>query len=343
MSSDVLVRRQGWAGRMTLNRPKAINALTAPMVDSIARALTDWSSDPAVQHVVLDGAGDRGLCAGGDVLSLSQSNAKGSAFAKQFWADEYRLNAQIKRYCKPIVALMDGIVMGGGIGLASHASHRIVTERSVLAMPETGIGLIPDVGGTWLLSHAPGETGTYLGMTGSRMTAADAIFAGFADAFITSSDLPALTLALEAAAPGTINEVMARFTKAPPASGLAALQPKIDALFGGGSAIEIMAALAKDGGEWAVKTHGLLLSKSPKAMAITVVALRTARGLPDLEAALEIEHRLVTRLFEDGEFIEGVRALLVDKDKAPKWRPASIDQITPDLVARYFEPTDIAS
>ena len=191
-TDEVLIRREGRAGRITMNRPKALNALTFPMIGHIRAALAGWKDDPSVELVLLDGAGERGLCAGGDVRSLYESRAQGSGFARTFWRDEYRLNALIARYPKPYVAIQDGIVMGGGIGLSSHASHRIVTERSQLAMPETGIGLIPDVGGTWLLANAPGQVGVYLGLTGEAMRGADAIHARFSDALVPSAKLPAL-------------------------------------------------------------------------------------------------------------------------------------------------------
>ena len=196
-TDEVLISREGRAGRITMNRPKALNALTYPMVGQIWNALLDWRDDPAVELVLIDGAGERGLCAGGDVRSLYESRTQGSGAARSFWSEEYRLNALIGRYPKPFVAIQDGIVMGGGIGLSGHARHRIVTERSQLAMPETGIGLIPDVGGTWLLAHAPGETGIYLGLTGERMGAADAIYARFSDAFVPSHKLGELRCAIE--------------------------------------------------------------------------------------------------------------------------------------------------
>ena len=191
-SDDVLIRREGRAGRITMNRPAALNALTLGMVRKIWAALTAWVDDPAVHLVLLDGAGGKALCAGGDVRSLYDSRTQGSALPRAFWSEEYPLNALIGRYPKPYVALQDGIVMGGGIGLSGHARHRIVTERSRLAMPETGIGLIPDVGGTWLLAHAPGEAGIYLGLTGEAMGAADAIHARFADVLVPSARLPEL-------------------------------------------------------------------------------------------------------------------------------------------------------
>ncbi len=183
-ADEILIRREGRAGRITLNRPKALNALTYPMVQAIWTALNDWANDPTVALVLVDGAGERGLCAGGDVIALYETRTQGSGFAAEFWRDEYILNAYIGRYPKPYVALMDGIVLGGGIGISSHGSHRIVSERAHLAMPETGIGLIPDVGGTWLLANAPGQTGVYLGLTGAKMDAADALYAKFADTYI---------------------------------------------------------------------------------------------------------------------------------------------------------------
>jgi enoyl-CoA hydratase len=337
-SQDIIIRRQGRAGRITMNRPQALNALTYPMVGEIAAALETWAQDPAVEHVVLDGAGGRGLCAGGDVLSLYASRSEGPAFARRFWADEYRLNARIARYPKPFVALMDGIVMGGGIGLSGHASHRVVTERSMLAMPETGIGLIPDVGGTWLLAHAPGETGTYLGLTGARLSAADAIYAGFADVFVRSAQLAGLVAALETSPASQVKAVIAKFAGAPPPSELRVLSGAIDRAFAATSIEEIVARLGHNANAWASKTLADLKKKSPKALKVTLAALCQARNLPSLEAALDVEYRLVTRLFEEGEFIEGVRALLVDKDKAPKWNPTSLEQVTDAEVARLLGP-----
>ncbi len=335
MIGDVIIRRQGRAGRITMNRPQAINALTYPMIGEIAQALGEWAADDEVELVILDGAGERGLCAGGDVLSFYESRHQGPDFARTFWADEYRLNARIKRYPKPFVAFLDGIVMGGGIGLSAHGSHRIVTERSMLAMPETGIGLIPDVGGTWLLSRAPGETGMYLGLTGSRMTAADAIYAGFADTYIEASRLPALADELGRAGPP--DQVIAAFATTPPASALASLQPEIDRVFGGEDLSRIVAALQIQSDDWE-KSRKAVFAASRKALKLTFANLRQAASLADLESALTIEYRLVTRLFEDGEFIEGVRALLVDKDRNPKWQPPTLDEVTPELVAAYLAP-----
>ncbi len=338
--SETLIRVEGRAGRITLNRPKALNALTLGMVRAIANALDAWKLDPAVKVVILDGAGDKALCAGGDVLSLYDSRAAGSALARTFWREEYHLNAAIHRYPKPFVAIQDGIVIGGGIGLSGHAQHRIVTERSMLAMPETGIGLIPDVGGTWLLGHAAGALGVYLGLTGARMSGTDAIQAGFAGTFCPSAALAGLKAELVAPNGRSVDEIVdALADEHPvPASPLMALKPQIDKFFAGPTVEAILDALQTTTDAWAMKTRADLLQKSPLALKTTLSAIRQARQLPWLEAALNVEYRLCTRLFEHGEFPEGVRALLVDKDKAPKWNPPRLQDVTPAMVTALFAP-----
>lgn len=339
---EVLIRVEGRAGRITMNRPKALNALTLGMVREIWTALTRWKDDAAVKLVLLDGTGDRALCAGGDVISLYNSRAQGqgSQLARTFWSEEYRLNAQIHRYPKPFVALQDGIVMGGGIGLSGHAQHRIVTERSMLAMPETGIGLIPDVGGTWLLAHAAGELGTYLGLTGQRMNGSDAIQAGFAGTYMPSSGLEALKAEFVNPAGRPVDEVVDGLADdhPVPASPLMALKPKIDRWFAPATIEGILKELNSTTDEVAQKTRADLLTKSPLALKASLAAIRQARHLPSLEAALNVEYRLCTRLFEGGEFPEGVRALLVDKDRKPKWNPADIEAVTPQAVTALFAP-----
>lgn len=335
---EIIVRREGRAGRITLSRPKALNALTYKMLLTIADVLKSWADDPTIELVLLDGAGDRALCAGGDIRSLYDSRLHGPAFARKFWADEYHLNAYIKRYPKPYVAIQDGIVMGGGIGISSHGSHRIVTERSHLAMPETAIGLIPDVGGTWILGHAPGEAGLYLGLTGDALKAADAIHIGFADTFVPSSALEALKAALCDPQGGSVDAVVARFKQDPGASAVAALAPQIAEGFSAPTVEGILSALGAMSGDWAAKTRTTLLGKSPKALKLSLAAIRQARALATLEEALNVEYRLVCRLFEDGEFPEGVRALIVDKDRRPKWNPEALDGVSDALVHTYLAP-----
>jgi enoyl-CoA hydratase len=336
-SDEVLIRREGRAGRITMNRPAALNALTHAMVGRIADALAGWQDDPDVDLVLLDGAGERALCAGGDVRALYDSRGQGSRLARAFWSEEYRLNAMIGRYPKPFVAIQDGIVMGGGIGLSGHARHRIVTEQSRLAMPETGIGLIPDVGGTWLLAHAPGETGVYLGLTGEPMGAADAIYAGFADALIPSAKLPRLVERL-VNADGPVEAAIAGLAEEAGGPPLAARRADIDQVFGRPTVEAMLEALAGMPGEWPLKTATTLAQKSPKSLKLTLAAIRNARSLGSLEAALNVEYRLTVRLFEDGEFPEGVRALIVDKDRKPMWSPVRLADVGPDLVAASLAP-----
>jgi enoyl-CoA hydratase len=336
--NDVLVRIEGRAGRITMNRPHALNALTTGMVRQIRDALEAWRADPAVLLVLLDGAGGKALCAGGDIRSLYDSRHQGSGEARTFWSEEYPVNAMIGRYPKPYVAIQDGIVMGGGIGLSGHARHRIATERSRLAMPETGIGLIPDVGGTWLLAHAPGETGIYLGLTGETMGSADAIYARFSDRFIPSAKLPRLVERLLDAKGGPVDAVIEGLAEDPGPSPLSARRSDIDRVFGGASIEAILEALSAMPGEWAQKIAGALAQKSPKSLKLTLAAIRNARGLGSLEAALNVEYRLCVRLFEDGEFPEGVRALIVDKDRRPKWSPARLADVGDDLVLSYLAP-----
>jgi enoyl-CoA hydratase len=291
-----------------------------------------------VSLVLLDGAGDRALCAGGDVRALYDNRAQGSGDARAFWSEEYRLNALIARYPKPYVAIQDGIVMGGGIGLSGHARDRIVTERSRLAMPETGIGLIPDVGGTWLLADAPGEVGIYLGLTGEAMGAADAIYAHFADALVPSAKIGGLVTRLTDPKGGPIGAAIAAFSQDPGPSLLEARRADIDRAFAPTTAEAMLAALSAMPGEWAAKTVAALAQKSPKALKLTLAAIRLARTLGSLEAALNVEYRLCVRLFEDGEFLEGVRALIVDKDRQPKWSPPQLADVGKNLVAAYLAP-----
>ena len=339
---EVRIRVEGRAGRITLDRPKALNALTLGMVRAIWAALLAWKDDAAVAHVVLDGTGERGLCAGGDVRSLYDARGEGSGFARSFWREEYRLNALIHRYPKPCVALMDGIVMGGGIGLSAHAQGggRIVTERSRIAFPETTIGLIPDVGGTWLLSRAPGAAGVYLALLGAQMGAGDAIRTGFADRLVPWARLAELIGALTAGSE-TPAAVIARLAGEPGDAPLAAAltsdmgaafaQPSVtaiaEALAAGAAASPAMAKAAAD-----------LATRSPLAMEATFEALRRARGFSRLEEALEMEFRLCTHLYERGEFIEGVRALIVDKDRQPKWRPPTLAAVSRAEVEALFAP-----
>ena len=339
--AETLVRIEGRAGRITLNRPKALNALTHEQVLIITEALARWRTDEAVQLVILDGAGDRALCAGGDVLTFHEKRNDGGAYARKFWRDEYVLNAAIARYPKPVVALQDGIVMGGGIGLSAHASHRIVTERAMLAMPETTIGLVPDVGGMWLLANAPGRFGEYLGLLGERMNAADAIVMGFADTFVSVEKLPGLLATLVDPAGDAVGVTVAEFAEAPPPPVLINRQETVDQIFSRDSVEAIVATLGAGGEEWQKKAAAAVQSRSPLSLKLTLAAVRAARGMSSLEEALNLEYRLTTRLFLCGEFVEGVSARCsLTRTKRQNGNPASLEAVTDEKVAEFLGPLE---
>ncbi|MEU8764301.1 enoyl-CoA hydratase/isomerase family protein [Streptomyces sp. NPDC048659] len=332
---DVLVRTEGRAGFLTLNRPRAINALTHAMVRTLDETLTAWEHDPAVETVVILGAGERGLCAGGDIRAIHDDARAGGHATPGFWRDEYRLNARIARYPKPYVALMDGIVMGGGVGVSAHGSLRVVTERSRIAMPETGIGFVPDVGGTRLLGRAPGELGLHLALTGTPVGAADAILTGLADRYVPSADLPALTDALTR---HTAAEAVAAHARPVPPGVLAAQRAWIDACYAADTVEDLVARLTDSGVPEAKETAGVLLGRSPMALKATLAAVRRARGLDSLEAALDVEYRLSCAALSSPDLVEGIRAQVVDKDRDPHWNPATLAEVTAADVERWFAP-----
>ena len=337
---DLIARREGTAGIIRLNRPKAINAVTLQMFRDIETALDQFEADPAVSLVLLEGAGERGLCAGGDIRALYESAKVAGDLGKVLWREEYILNARIAKFPKPYVAFMDGIVMGGGVGLSAHASHRVVTEKTRLAMPEVGLGFFPDVGGTWLLAHAPGEIGTYFGLTGQTMNGADAIFARFADVVVPSDKLPALREVLTRVRAGTssaeVRLLIDGFGSGETAGPVAARQAEIDALFAFDRTDEILAALRADGSEFAQATLKTLGEKSPRGMVVTLKLLRLARNAASLEECLVREYRAALEVFASDDFREGVRAAVIDKDRNPRWSPAAIADVTPEIVAPYF-------
>ncbi|CAN5220080.1 enoyl-CoA hydratase/isomerase family protein [soil metagenome] len=334
--NDVLVSRRGGLGLITLNRPKAINALTHGMVTAITEQLRLWAEDDTVRTVAIGGAGPRGLCAGGDIVSLYRDATDGDGSSSAaFWADEYRLNSMIANYPKPYVALMDGIVLGGGIGISAHGSHRIVTERSSLGMPETGIGFVPDVGGTWLLAHAPGELGTHLALTAGSVQAGDAIALGLADHYLRAARIPQLIVALETQ---QADVAVASVVEEPPASALLHQREWIDAAYAGDDLAEIVARLAGSAIDDARTAAATIGAKSPTALAVTLAAVRRAAELDSLEAALEQEFRVSIRALTAHDFAEGVRAQVIDRDRDPHWSPATIAGVSAEEVASYFEP-----
>jgi enoyl-CoA hydratase len=337
---DLIARKEGSAGIIRLNRPKAINAVTLEMFRDIDKALDRFEADSSVSLILLEGAGDRGLSAGGDIRTLYESSKVNGDLGNILWREEYILNARISGFKKPYVAFMDGIVMGGGVGLSAHSRHRVVTERTKLAMPEVGLGFFPDVGGTWLLSHAPGEIGTYFGLTSQTMNGPDAVYAGFADTVVPSTKLAALREELTKVEPGTrsseIEALINGFATGEQSGPVAALQPRIDQWFAFDRMEDIVAALKRDGSELALSTLKTLGEKSPRGMVVTLKLLRLARGASSLQECLVREYRAALEVYRSDEFREGVRAAVIDKDRNPKWSPAAIEDVTPEMIAPYF-------
>ncbi|MFQ4147129.1 enoyl-CoA hydratase/isomerase family protein [Arthrobacter sp. LAPM80] len=331
--NDVLVERTGRLGHLILNRPQAMNALNFAMVQAVAKALDDWETDDGVSTVLISGAGERGLCAGGDIVSIYHDARTGGESSEVFWRAEYHLNARIRRYPKPVVTLMDGVVLGGGVGISAHASHRVVTERSRIGMPETGIGFVPDVGGTYLLSHAPGELGTHAGLTGTMVSGADAIAMGLADHFIDSAVLPTLVAEL---AERTASSAVARLGQAAPESALAAARWWIDEAYAPDDAGTILQRLTRVGDPAADAAAQIIAGKSPTAVTVTLAALRRARGLSSLEEGLNQEMRVSLRALRWPDFAEGIRAQMIDKDRNPQWSPATLAEVSGDVVAAAF-------
>jgi len=330
--APVIVQMTGGLGQLTLNRPRTLNALSIDMIEIMLVALRGWISDPDVSAVLIDAAGERGLCAGGDVRAVRESLVGGRPDeALHFFREEYALDLLIHEYPKPVVVFADGITMGGGIGLSGHAAVRVVTERSQLAMPETRIGFTPDVGGSLLLGRAPGRVGEYLGLTGVTMNAADAIWAGFADQLVPSDRLPSALDALRHRAdPGTPMELLMLFDETPERSRLEDAREWIDDAFSQDTVGDIVCRLREIGGE-AAATADLLDELSPTSLAVTLSSIRAAREANDLRAVLEQEFHLGAFLSARPDMAEGIRAQLVDKDRSPAWSPATIAELPDGL------------
>jgi enoyl-CoA hydratase len=350
MSSDVEFSVTGGIGRITLNRPKARNALTTGMVIAIKEQLDAWDLDPAVRAAVVVGAGDHGLCAGGDVRDMQASAIRGDDGAAEFFRAEYRMNARIHQFSKPYISIMDGLAMGGGIGVSAHGSVRVITVRSLLAMPEVTIGICVDVGATWLLSRAQGEVGTYLALTGSTFGPGDAIYCGFADYFIPVADLAKFLQGMEIDATAesddgadaeneSVESLLAEFSQDPPESRLEGARGWIDDCFSFDSVAEILNALDEYPLPEANETAALIRSKSPSAVAVTLEALRRARATDSLEQALETEFAVSCFIMYQHDAIEGIRALIVDKDRNPQWHPPTNAGVTRAYIEAAFEPS----
>lgn len=347
MTEDVTCEVRGSIGLITLNRPKALNALTLGMIGVIDPALRDWAADESVQAVVIRGAGDRAFCAGGDVRAVwdagkARERGEGDgALTASFFAEEYRLNRRIKRFPKPYLAILDGITMGGGVGLSVHGSHRVTTEKTLFAMPETGIGLFPDVGGTYFLPRLPGQLGTYLALTGARVQAADLHYLGIGTGHIPSDKAEALVELLAGSDLSgddphkRVDDLVATFEASVGEPTLPGHREAIDRCFGAGTVEEILAALVQEGTEWADATAKTMLSMSPTSLKLALAQMRRGVEL-DFDDAMRLEFRMMQGCMRGHDFYEGIRAVLVDKDRNPKWSPAALEDVGPDMIDSYF-------
>jgi len=339
MGEDVLFARQGRLGIITLNRPKALNALTTAMCIAIKRQLDAWGEADDVDAVLIEGAGERAFCAGGDVVRVARSGQAGTDEWYQFFFHEYRMNSTIGHFPKPYIAFLDGITMGGGFGVSVHGRFRVATERLLFAMPETGLGLIPDVGGGYVLPRLPGEVGRYLAFTGYRAKAADSHAMGVATHVVPATRLPELRQALIDA--GSLDEervadILARFHEDPGEAPLWSVRDRIDRHFVGPRVETVLESLAGDSDAWAQQTREEMLKKSPTSMKVTAEQLRRGAGL-DLDEDLKMEFRIVNRIVTHGrDFYEGVRAILIDKDHKPHWSPARLEDVSDEEVAAHF-------
>lgn len=334
--SGVVIRQKGPAGRITLDRPDALNALTLRMIRDIETALGAWSDDPTVTRVVIDGVGPRAFCAGGDIAEMYRTATAGDHdYGRLYWADEYRLNALIAGYPKPYIAFMHGYVMGGGVGVSAHGSHRIVCESSRVAMPECAIGLVPDVGGSLLLAMAPGGLSGYLGLTGHRMTPGMAILAGFADTFVPADRWPGLIAALESGAPLS---AIADAADPPPDAGGQEEGDWIDRAFLQATASKVRAALRASPESAAQEAADAIDRASPLSVACAHEIVTRVRAAPTLDLALELERRFTWRAAEHGDFVEGIRAAIIDRDNVPRWRHSDLDDVTRDDIEAMLAP-----
>ncbi|MBB3890106.1 enoyl-CoA hydratase [Phenylobacterium haematophilum] len=336
-TDEVLIRIEGEVGRITLSRPKALHALTTAMCKAMTEALLAWRYDPAVKLVLMDHSGERGFCAGGDIRMLAESGASDGKDARQFFFIEYRLNHLLFEYAKPVVVIMDGVTMGGGVGLAMPAGYRVATERTTFAMPETGIGLFPDVGGGWFLPRMPSHIGTWLALTGGRIKAADCELVGVATDFVESDKIEALKAAI-VADPAAIDGVLTEFEGDAGRPPLAAHQDEIDRVFGADTLEEILTRLKAAGTEWADEQLRVMGTKSPQTMKVALRQLRLGGKMESFAENMTMEYRIGARVVQRHDFIEGVRAVIVDKDNAPRWNPPSAEGVTEAMLDEIFAP-----
>jgi enoyl-CoA hydratase len=334
---EVLVSIDGSIGRLTLNRPKALGALTLNMCRLMTNALLAWRRDDSIQAVMVDHAGERGFCAGGDIRFLADSASAGGAGAKEFFFIEYRLNHLLFIYEKPVIAIMDGVTMGGGVGISMPARYRVATERITYAMPETGIGLFPDVGGGWFLPRLPGAAGTWLALTGARLKAPGCMSLGIATHVVPSTSVAGLKSAI-AADPNAVETLLAGLAVGTGPVATIDQQPDIDRLFAGDSVEEIVEGLNADGSEWAIAQAATLRTKSPLSMKVALRQLRAGAKMTDFAENMAMEMRIGARVVMSHDFTEGVRAVIIDKDNAPKWAPATLEGVTDAILDDVFAP-----
>ncbi|OUR76377.1 enoyl-CoA hydratase [Alphaproteobacteria bacterium 46_93_T64] len=341
---EIVFEQKGALGVVLLNRPKALNALTHEMALALDAKLIEWAEDTSISAVLIKGSGEKAFCAGGDIVKLYNEGKAGGDYPYRFYHDEYVCNARIAHFPKPYVAFIDGIVMGGGVGVSVHGSHRIATERTMFAMPESGIGLFPDVGGTYFLPRCPGEVGMYLGLTGNRLKAADSIYSGIATAYMNSADLDGLeaafaSMVFSADPHGDINQLIAVYCGDAGQAPLKAEQANIDKHFSFDRVEDIFASLAADEDEWAQKTLATLKTKSPTSMKIICKQIREG-ATRNIDDCMKLEWRMVNRIVKGVDFYEGTRAVLIDKDQSPAWSPSVLEEISKEDVESYFLPLE---
>ncbi|MDR3421655.1 MAG: enoyl-CoA hydratase/isomerase family protein [Xanthobacteraceae bacterium] len=336
---ELVVRSERALRHITLNRPKALNALTLDMAVAMTELLRDWAADASVGAVLLDGAGERAFCAGGDIRALYDAAKSGSPLPAQFWSTEYRLNVLIARYPKPLIAIMDGVVMGGGVGLSAHAAHRVVTERSAVAMPEVGIGFFPDVGASFLLARSPGYAGTYLALTGESIGAADAIYCGLADVNIPLARLPEIPAALaDCRTADDVRKTLGDMSVVPPRGKLPAARQWIDGCYAANDVEDMIGRLDACTVDAARTALATMQKASPTSLKVTLRNVRAAVSFKRLEESFQQDFRIALACIAGHDFIEGIRATIVDKDRNPVWRPDKLDDVTADIVDRHFKP-----
>jgi enoyl-CoA hydratase len=334
---EVLIRIEGAVGRITLNRPQALHALTTNMCRIMIEALTTWIDNPIVKLVLIDHAGERGFCAGGDIRMLAESGAGDGKLAREFFFTEYRLNALLHDYEKPLVAIMDGVTMGGGVGLSRPCRFRVATERTTFAMPETGIGLFPDVGGGWFLSRMSDHIGLWLALTGARIKAADCELTCIATDYVESARLPELKARI-VADPAAVETLLTQFGGDAGRPSLAAHQDEIARLFAGDSVEAIMAALEATDSDWAREQLAMLKTKSPQTLKVAFRQLRLGGAMKRFADNMAMEYRIGARVVQRHDFLEGVRAVIVDKDNAPRWDPPTLAGVTDAMLDGIFAP-----